>query len=521
MQQDSASAGISTKNRPEMLTYQLWIDGQFVPAIAGETFDSLNPFTGESVAQVARGKKADIDLAVKAARKAFETGPWPGMSGAERSRILKGISEKIEAASPALVELMVAESGSTYRKAKGEVWLSGKNMGYFAKLANRDFVEPIESLSRPGVSRNLLVREPIGVCGQIIPWNFPLQMAIWKLGPALAAGNTVVLKPAEETPAIAMALAKILADSELPAGVVNIVTGYGDEAGAALAEHPDVDKIAFTGSTEIGKKLMNVASHDLKRVTLELGGKSANIIMADADLDMAVDGALYGAFFHSGQCCTAGTRLLVQDEIYDRFIDRFSEKAKAMRLGDPADKGTDLGPLVSRKQQERVLTYIEAGKKEGAQCIAGGRAPIESDLQNGYFVEPTIFAGVTNQMTIAQEEIFGPVVAIIRFQSEAEAIALANDSKYGLAGAVWSQDPDKAMRIANKLRAGTVWINEYHLISERAPFGGYKQSGIGRELGEDALEEYTEVKHIHIDEIQDRGKKPWYDSVVPSTPQAL
>jgi aldehyde dehydrogenase (NAD+) len=502
-----------------MREYQLFIGGQFVPAASGETFDSVNPFTGEPVARVARGKQADIDKAVAAARKAFDEGPWPRLPGEERGRILKDIADRIEAATKDLVSLMVEESGSTYRKAKGEVWLSGKHLAYFGKLANREFVKPIDALSKPGVSRNLLVREPIGVCGQIIPWNFPLQMAIWKLGPALAAGNTVVLKPAEETPAMAMELAKIIAESELPEGVVNIVTGYGEEAGAALADHPDVDKLAFTGSTEIGKKLMGEASQDLKRVTLELGGKSANIVFADADLELAVDGALYGAFFHSGQCCTAGTRLLLQEDIYDEFLRRFIEKAKNIHLGNPADKGTDLGPLVSKKQQERVLRYIETGKQEGARCVLGGVAPAAGDLKQGYFVEPTIFVDVDNAMAIAQEEIFGPVVAVLRFKTEADAIRLANTSKYGLAGAVWSQDNEKALRVAKRLRTGTVWINEYHLISEKAPFGGYKQSGIGRELGEEALDEYTEIKHIHIDEIGDRSKKFWYDAVVAPSPQ--
>lgn len=502
-----------------MREYQLFIDGQFVPAADDGTFESVNPFTGEPVAKVARGKQADIDKAVAAARKAFDEGPWPRMTGAERGRILKDLAEKIEAASADLMQVMIEESGSTYRKAKGEVWLSGKNVGYFAKLAQREFEKTIESLSKPGVSRNLLIREPVGVCGQIIPWNFPLQMAIWKLGPALAAGNTVVLKPAEETPATAMALAEIIAQSDIPPGVVNVVTGFGEEAGAALAAHPDVDKLAFTGSTEIGKKLMAEAAHDLKRITLELGGKSANIVFADADLDMAVDAALYGIFFHSGQCCTAGSRLLVHDSIYDSFIDRLTERARHIKLGNPADKATDLGPLVSKKQQERVLQYIEAGKKEGARCVLGGGKPSDAALGQGFFVEPTIFVDVDNAMTIAQEEIFGPVLSVLRFSTEDEAVKLANASRYGLAGAVWSRDEEKALAVARKLRAGTIWVNEYHLINEKAPFGGYKQSGIGRELGEDALDEYTEIKHIHIDEIRERAKKFWYDAVVGAAPQ--
>jgi aldehyde dehydrogenase (NAD+) len=502
-----------------MREYQLFINGEFVPAQAGETFESTNPFTGEAVARVPRGKKADIDKAVAAARKAFDEGPWPRMSGAERGRILQQLGEKIDAAAGDLVALMVEESGSTVRKAKGEVWLSGKNMVYFSKLANRELSCEIENLSKPGVSKNLLVREPVGVCGQIIPWNFPLQMAIWKLGPALAAGCTVVLKPAEETPAMCMALAQLIAETDLPPGVVNIVTGYGEEAGAALAEHPGVDKIAFTGSTEIGKKLMSEAGHDLKRVTLELGGKSANIVMDDADIDMAVDGALYGVFFHSGQCCTAGTRLLLQDGIYDAFMERLLERGKRIKLGNPKDKGTDLGPLISKKQQERVLKYIETGKQEGAKCVLGGGKPSAAELQDGYFVEPTVFVDVNNQMTIAREEIFGPVLTVLRFKTEDEAVRLANDTRYGLAGAVWSREEDKALRIARQLRAGTIWVNEYHLINEKAPFGGFKQSGLGRELGEDALEEYTEVKHIHVDEIRDRSKKFWYDAVVAPAAQ--
>lgn len=497
----------------------LWIDGQFVPAADGRTFESVNPFTGVPAARVARAGAADVDRAVQAARKAFDEGPWPRMSAEARARILKDIADRIEAETENLVSLLMEESGATYRKAKGEVWKSAKNMAFFAQLAERGLVRPIESLTRQGVSHNLLVREPIGVCAQIIPWNFPLQMAIWKLGPALASGNVSVLKPAEETPGIALALAHILAETALPPGVVNILTGYGAEAGALLANHPGVDKIAFTGSTEIGKKLMSEASRDLKRITLELGGKSANIVFADADLDIAVDGALFAAFFHSGQCCTAGTRLFVQSEIYDDFLRRFTEKAKGIRLGDPTDKNVDMGPLISHKQQEQVLRYIELGKKEGARCILGGGVPEQAELQKGYFVEPTIFVDVENSMTIAREEIFGPVVCVLPFKSEAEVIRLANDTIYGLAGGVWSRDGEKAYRVASALRAGTVWINDYHLVSEQAPFGGYKQSGLGRELGEDALDEYTEIKHIHVDELGERSKKVWYDILLPPVPQ--
>ncbi len=500
----------------EVQDYLMWIDGRFVPAESGQTFESINPYSGEPVARVPRGAQADIDKAVAAARRAFDEGPWPRMSGEERARILQAVAEKIEAASRELTTLVVAESGSTVRKAKGEVWLSGKHMAYFGKLAQQRHEHQIEALSKPGVSRNLVVREPIGVCGQIIPWNFPLQMAVWKLGPALAAGNTVVLKPAEETPGVALALARLLAETDLPPGVVNVVTGTGEEAGAPLVGHPDVDKIAFTGSTEVGRRIMAEAGHGLKRITLELGGKSANIVFADADLSMAVDAALYAAFFHAGQCCTAGTRLLLQQDIHEAFMAEFLEKARRLKLGDPADKGTDMGPLASRQQQARVLALVEAGKQEGAHCVLGGE-PVGLD---GAFVAPTVFTGVRNDMRIAREEIFGPVLAVIPFVDEAEAIRLANDTPYGLAGAVWSRDEDKALRVARQLRAGTVWVNEYHLISEKAPFGGYKQSGIGRELGEEALDAYTEVKHIHIDELKDRGKKFWYDAVVTPVAQS-
>lgn len=501
-----------------MRTDQMYIDGQWVPAASGETFTSHNPYHGEIVATVPRGGAEDIDRAVRAARKAFDEGPWPRMAPEARAAILSQVSKLIQDNMDSLIALVVAESGSTVRKAKGEVWLSGKQMAYFAQLAQTDLSEAIENLSRPGVSHNLKVYEPLGVCGQIIPWNFPFSMAIWKLGIALAAGNTVVLKPAEETPAVSLAIAELFAQTDLPPGVLNVVTGYGSEAGAPLATHPLVDKIAFTGSTAIGKQIMQDAAATMKRVTLECGGKSANVILEDADLEMAVDGALYGAFFHAGQCCTAGTRILVQESIYEAFVGKFIAKAKGMVLGDPAQEATDMGPLISRKQQERVLAYIEKGKSEGAQCVLGGGLPEEESTRDGYFIQPTVFVNVDNQMTIAQEEIFGPVISVLTFKTVDEAVAIANDTVYGLAAAVWSQDDETAMAVARRLRAGTVWINEYHLVSEKAPFGGYKQSGLGRELGIEGLKSYMELKHIHVDEIKRRDKKFWYDSVLAPKP---
>ncbi len=497
-----------------MENHGLFINGAFVPAESGESFESINPFSGESIGRYARAGRPDVEKAVSAARKAFDEGPWPRLSREERSRVLGQIAERIEVHAKELTALELTDAGGTIRKIKTDIWLCGKQMGYFAQLALRDLDAPLAELERPGFSRNWLVREPIGVCAQIIPWNFPLMMAVWKIGLALAAGNTVVLKPAEETPDTAMALARLLQETDLPPGVVNIVTGFGEEAGEPLATHPGVDKVAFTGSTEIGKLIMRSAADTMKKVTLECGGKSANIILEDADLAMAVDGALYGAFYHAGQCCTAGSRILVQESVQDKFLEAFLAKASAIRLGDPADKATDMGPLISRKQQERVLGYIEAGKKEGARCAVGGGIPEEPTLAKGFFVEPTVFVDVDNAMTIAQEEIFGPVVCVIPFKTPQEAVQIANDTIYGLAGAVWSRDEKRAMNLARQLRAGTVWINEYHLTSEKAPFGGFKQSGLGRELGLEGLKEYTELKHIHVDDLGQRDKKFWYDTVL-------
>ena len=498
-----------------MHEYQLYINGEFVESKSNQTFDSINPFDQTVVARVARAGVEDARRAVDAARKAFDEGPWPGMSREERSALLKAVSDKVNGRQKELVGLEVDDSGSTVRKAKEDIYLSARNMYYFSKLAALDLMEPIQELSKPGFSQNFIVREPIGVVAAIIPWNFPLKMAIWKIGPALAAGNTVVLKPSELTPVTAMELAKILHEIGFPKGVVNIIPGFGDDVGEELVKNPMVDKISFTGSTAVGKRVMANASATLKKCTLECGGKSANIVLDDADLGLAVDGAMYAIFYHSGQCCEAGTRLFLPEKLYDEFMQRMIEKTRKLKLGNPKDPKTDLGPLVSQKQQQRVLDYIDIGKREGANIAVGGGVPADPGLAKGFFVDPTLFVDVQNKMRIAQEEIFGPVLAIMKYRTVDEAITMANDSIYGLGGGVWSRDNEKAMQVARRLRAGTVWINEWHLISEKAPFGGYKQSGIGREFGIEGLKEYTEAKHLHIDEVGSREKKFWYDTVVP------
>ena len=498
-----------------MLEYNLYINGRFRESSSRHTFESINPFNGETVARVARASAADVQAAVLAAREAFDDGPWHRMQLNERASFLKAVSDKINQKANELVALEVDDSGSTVRKAKEDIFLSARCMNYFSKLAAQDFTSEIDELSKPGFSRNILIHEPIGVVGAIIPWNFPLKMAVWKLGPALAAGNTIVLKPSELTPCTAMELAKICDEVGIPPGVVNIVPGFGEDAGVELVRNAMVDKIAFTGSTTIGKRVMSLAAASLKKCTLECGGKSANIVLDDADLKLAVDGSLYAIFYHAGQCCEAGSRLFLPEVIHDEFVEKLVKKTKKLKLGDPKSQETDMGPVISKKQQERVLGYIAKGRSEGAKLAIGGEIPSSLELKNGYFISPTIFTEVDNSSVIAQEEIFGPVLSVIKYESVDEAVRLANDSAYGLGAGVWSSDKERALSIARQLRAGTVWINEWHLISEKAPFGGYKESGIGREFGIDGLKEYTETKHLHIDEIGSREKKFWYDTVVP------
>lgn len=496
-----------------MEKYLLYINGEFRESSDGKTFDAINPANGEVIAKVSEATIEDTRAAIKSARDAFDSGVWSDMPGEERSRIIKQIVDKINENAKMLTKREVMDSGSTIRKAGEDIFLSAKSMNYFSKMAAMDMDENIEGLSKAGVSKNIIRREPVGVAALIIPWNFPLKMAIWKIGPALAAGCCVILKPAQETSLTACELAKLIDQTDIPKGVVNVITGKGSVIGTELVSNPDVDKVGFTGSTDVGKIIMKNAADNLKKITLECGGKSANIVLDDADIDMSVDGAVYAAFYHQGQCCEGGTRLLVQEKIYDEFIEKLKNKISLMKTGDPMDKTSDCGPVVNKKQFDSVMNYIKIGKEEGAEILTGGKGTDTS----GFYIEPTVFINVNNKMRIAQEEIFGPVLVVIKFSDDDDAVRIANDSIFGLGGAVWSGDDERAMKIAKRLRTGTVWINEYHLLSDRAPFGGYKQSGIGREFGPEGIKEYTEAKHIHIDEIKDRSKKFWYDTVVPKS----
>ena len=477
--------------------YQLFIDGQFVDAESGKTFNSPNPATGETFAEVAEADKADVDKAVAAARKAFE-GKWSKLSARDRGRLLYKLSQLIEQNATQLAELETSDNGkpikeSTYIDLPGVV----ENFEYFAGWCTK--IEG-ETIPVPGQMFNYTLREPVGVCGQIIPWNFPLLMAAWKLAPALAAGNTVVLKPAEQTPATAMELAKLIQEAGFPEGVVNIIPGYGETAGAALASHKGIDKIAFTGSTEIGKLIARSAADNLTKVSLELGGKAPNIIFADADLDQAVNGAMMGIFFNQGQVCCAGSRLFVEEKVKEEFLGRFKEKAERMKIGDPMDKNTAMGPQVSREQLDRIKGYVGIARDEGATVFSGGESPqLDAQFQNGYFFQPTIFSDVNNSMRVAQEEIFGPVTSVISFDNDDDLIRQANETIYGLSAGIWTSNITRAHRFARAIKAGVVWINTYNMMNAASPFGGYKQSGYGREMGKHALELYTQVKSVWVD----------------------
>jgi aldehyde dehydrogenase (NAD+) len=489
-----AEAPRTTKIRPPQVADQkMLIDGKWVDAASGKTFTTENPATGETICRVAEGDKADIDKAVAAARRAFEHGPWSKMPGAERARLLNKLADAVERNADDLAALESYDNGKPIRDAKAaDIPLVVKCYRYYAGWADKICGKtiPIE-----GNYFCYTRHEPVGVIGQIIPWNFPALMQAWKWGPALATGNTIVLKPAEQTPLTALAIAKLAQEVGFPDGVINVVPGFGPTAGAALSGHMDVDKVAFTGEGATGRLIMTAAAQsNLKRISLELGGKSPNIIFADADIDAAVEGAFFGLFFNQGQCCCAGSRLFVEQKIHDQVVDKLLAKAKTQKLGDQFDLNTTQGPQVSAEQMNRILGYIDAGKTEGAQCVTGGKRWGE----RGYYVEPTVFTNVKDEMKIAKEEIFGPVMQILPFKDANEVVQRGNNTHYGLAAAVWTRDIQKAHRIANSLRAGTVWVNCFDVFDAAAPFGGYKMSGIGRELGEYALELYSEVKTVTV-----------------------
>ena len=476
-------------------TGRLYIGGEWQDAASGKTFDTFDPSTGEVLAKVAEADAADVDRAVKAAREAFDRGKWATMDARKRGKVLFAIADALEARADELARLETRNNGKPLREARAfDVEGTIECFRYYAGWADKIDGEVIPV---PGPFLNYTRREPVGVCGQIIPWNYPLQMAAWKVAPALACGNTIVLKPAEQTPLTALELARICHEAGLPAGVLNVVPGFGQTAGAALVKHPEVDKIAFTGSTEVGKLIQREAAGTLKRVSLELGGKSPNIVLADADLEAAVRGATSAIFYNTGQACTAGSRLLVEEKVRDELVEKLVKRAESMRPGDPMDPKCRMGPLVSQEQLDRVLGYIEKGRTEGAELVFGGDRP-EIDGKRGYFLNPTIFDRVTPEMTIAREEIFGPVLAVTTFKDAEEAIEIGNRTEFGLAAAVWTRDVGKAHKIAHALRAGTVWINMYHTLDTASPFGGYKQSGYGRELGKHALDLYTQVKSVWV-----------------------
>ena len=490
-----SSAQPAGKNSPRK--YQLLIDGQWVDAESGKTFTTPNPSTGETLAEVAEADKADIDKAVKAARKAFE-GKWSKMSARDRGRLMYKLSQLIEEKTDELAALETADNGKPIKESTYvDLPQVAENFEYFAGWATK--IEG-ETIPVPGQMFNYTLREPVGVCGQIIPWNFPLLMAAWKLGPALAAGNTVVLKPAEQTPVTAMELGKLIQEAGFPEGVVNIVPGYGETAGAALASHPGIDKVAFTGSTEVGKIIARAASDNLTKVSLELGGKAPNIVFADADIEQAVNGAMMGIFFNQGQVCCAGSRLFVQDGVKDEFLERLKEKSSKIVVGDPMNKDTQMGPQVSEEQLNRIKGYCDIAQKEGASVVTGGCPPqLDPEFQKGYFFQPTIFGEVTNQMRVAQEEIFGPVVSMLSFKDEDDLIKQANETIYGLSAGIWTSNITRAHRFAKEIKAGVIWINTYNMFNAASPFGGYKQSGYGREMGKHALEMYTNVKRVWVD----------------------
>src|SRR6202167_942400 len=475
-------------------THKMLINGKWVEAASGKTFPTYNPATGEVLSNIAEGDKEDINRAVKAARAAFETGPWSKISHSDRSRMIWKLADLLEQHLEEFAQLESLDNGKALKVARvADVPLAVDCFRYFAGWATKIEGNTIPlGLAPQGKFHAYTLREPVGVVGQIIPWNFPLLMAAWKLAPALAAGCCIVLKPAEQTPLSALRLGELIQEAGFPDGVVNIIPGYGETAGAALAAHLDVDKVAFTGSTEVGKLILHAAAGNLKKVSLELGGKSPNIVLDDADLDSAIPGAASAIFFNQGQCCCAGSRLYVEKKAFDKVVEGVAANASKIRVRQGFDPDSDLGPLVSEEQLNRVCGYLESGAKEGAKAVTGG----SREGTTGYFVKPTVLVNTNPKMKVVQEEIFGPVVTAIPFSDPSEIVATANDTIYGLAAGIWTRDVKKAHSMASKTKAGTVWINCYNIFDASLPFGGYKQSGWGREMGHEVLEHYTEVKSV-------------------------
>jgi len=479
-----------------MSTANLFIDGEWKSALDGGTREILNPASNQVIATVADGSVRDAELAIAAARKAFDEGPWPRMRAGERASYLFKLADALDARTDELATLETRNNGKPLREAKGDVTDSANCFRYYAGLITKPQGQTFE-VPDPNIT-SMVVREPIGVCAQIIPWNYPLMMAAWKLAPGLAAGNCCILKPAEATPLTAIKLFELIAQVGFPPGSAQLVLGPGPTVGQALAASSLVDKVAFTGGTATGRKIMEAATGNLKKVTLELGGKSPNIVFADADFDVALDYALFGIYAGQGEVCSAGSRLLLQKTLADKFLPRLAEASNKIVVGDGLDPATEMGPLITRNHLERVMGYIESGKAEGAEAICGGARITTGKMADGNFVAPTVFAKTRPQMRIVREEIFGPVLSVQLFDDEAEAVRLANDTIYGLAGGVFTKDMAKGMRVLHKLRAGITWLNTYHPTFNEAPWGGYKQSGTGRELGTYGLEAYLETKQINI-----------------------